>query len=75
MLKTTRSFEKLALKAFRSSKNEVVGRGSARADEIVVNSFKSKNEKSRKSTYMPNIRAIGKSNFLTPNAKKVFNYL
>ena len=25
--------------------------------------------------YMPNIRAIGKSNFLTPNAKKAFNHL
>ena len=41
-----------------------------RADETVINSSKSKNEKFRKSRFMPNIRVIRKLIFLTPNAKK-----
>ena len=40
---------------------------------MVVNS--SKNNKSRKSTYMSNIRAIREPNFLISNTKKAFNYL
>ena len=72
ILKTTRSSEELAPRAFRTSNNEVVG-GGGRVDETVVNL--SKNEKFRKSTYMPNIGATGEPNFLTPNAKKIFNYL
>ena len=34
-----------------------------------------KNEKSRKSTRVPNIGATGEPNFLTPDTKKAFNYL
>ena len=75
MLKTTGWFEKLALKTLRAGNNEIVGGGGGRADEMVVDSSNSKNEKSRKLMHMPNIRAIGKPNFLTLNAKKAFNYL
>ena len=73
MLKTTRSSETLAPRAFKASNNEVVEGGGSRADETIVNL--SKNEKSRKSTRVPNIEAMVKPNFLTPDAKKVFNYL
>ena len=73
MLKTTKSFEKLASRAFKASNNKVVGGGESRADKTVVNL--SKNEKSRKSTHMLNIRAMGKLKFLTFNAKKAFNHL
>ena len=61
-----------ASKMFRADNNKVVG-NSDRANKTVVNLFK--NNKSRNLTYMSNIRAIGKLNFLTPNAKKVFNHL
>ena len=74
MLKTTRSSEESALKAFRASNNKIVGDGN-RVDKTVMDSFKSKNEKFKKSTYMLNIRATGKPNFLIPNAKKTFNHL
>ena len=74
MLKPTRSSEELTLKTFKAGNNEFV-RGDGRADETVVDSFKSKNKKSRKSTYMPNIEAIEEPNFLTPNAKKTLNHL
>ena len=73
MLKTTGSSEKLVLKAFEIDKNEIVSNGSSRANKIVINL--SKNKKSRKLTYIPNIRAIEKSNFLISNTKKAFNYL
>ena len=73
MLKTIRSSEELAPRAFRAGNDKVVGGGGGRAGETVVNL--SKNEKSRKSTYMPNIKATGESNFLTPNVKKAFNHL
>ena len=63
----------MAPKPFKASNNEVVGGGSSRADKTVVNLFK--NKKSRKLTYIPNIEATKKPNFLNPNAKKVFNYL
>ena len=65
----------MALKALRASNNEVVGRGGGRADETVVDSSKFKNEKFRKSMCVPNIGATKELNFLTPNVKKVFNYL
>ena len=58
---------------FRAGNNKVVRGGGSRADETVVNL--SQNEKSRKSTRVPNIGATEKPNFLTPNAKKAFNYL
>ena len=60
-------------KTFKAGNNEVVGGGGDRADKIIVDL--SKNKKSRKLTCMPNIGATGKLNFLTPNAKKAFNYL
>ena len=63
----------MAPKVFRADDNEVVVVGGNRANETVVNL--SKNNKSRKSIYIPNIRAIVKSNFLTSNAKKTFNHL
>ena len=72
LLKTTESLE-LAPKAFRANDNEVFGDGDGTANETVVNL--SKNEIFRKSTHMPNIKATGKSNFLTSDAKKVFNHL
>ena len=75
MLKTTGLSEKSPLKAFRAGNNEVVGGGGSRADETVVDSSTSKNEKSRKLTYMPNIGATEESNFLTPDAKEAFNHL
>ena len=75
MLKITKSFEESALRAFKAGNDEVVGDGSGRADKTVVDSSKSKNEKPRKSMRMPNVGAIGEPNFLTPDAKKAFNYL
>ena len=75
MLKTTRSSEELASKAFMAGNNEVVGGGGDRANKIIVDLSKSKNEKFRKSTHMPNIGITGEPNFLIPNTKKAFNYL
>ena len=52
----------------------MVVRGSAdRTDEMIVDL--SKNEKSRKSTHVPNIEAIGEPKFLISDAKKAFNHL
>ena len=62
-----------ALKAFKTDDNKVVGRGSGRANKIVVNL--SKNNKLRKLIYVPNIKAIEKPTFLITNIKKIFNYL
>ena len=73
MLKTTGSFEESAPKVFRAGNNEVVGGGSGRADETVVNL--SKNKKSKKSTHVPNVKATEEPNFLTLDAKKAFNHL
>ena len=71
-MKTTGSSKESAPKAFRVDDNKVVGVGS-RANGTIVNL--SKNEKSRKSTHVPNIGAMEEPNFLTPNAKKAFNHL
>ena len=68
MLKTTGSSEKLAPITFRADNNKIVDSGSSRANETMRNS-------SRKSTYMPNIRATREPNFLTFDAKKAFNHL
>ena len=73
MLKTTGSSEESAPKAFRAGNNEVVGGGSSRADETVVNL--SKNEKSKKLTRVPNVGATREPNFLISDAKKTFNHL
>ena len=75
MLKIPASSEKSTLRAFRAGNNKVVGGNDGRADEIVVDLFKFKNKKSRKSTCMPNIGATRKPNFLTFDANKVFNHL
>ena len=75
MLKTTGSSEQSAPRTFRAGNNKVIGSDGGRADETVVDLSKSKNEKSSKSTHMPNIRAIEKPNFLTSNTKKAFNHL
>ena len=68
MLKTTGSSKKSAPKAFRADDNKVVGGNNSKANKTIRNL-------SRKSTHMPNIRATGEPNFLTPDAKKTFNYL
>ena len=68
ILKTTGSFKELALKTFRADDDEVVNNGISRVNKTVRNS-------SEKSMHVPNIGAIRESNFLTPNAKKTFNYL
>ena len=72
-MKTTKSSEKSAAKAFRANDNKVVGDSSGKTNETVVNL--SKNKKSRKLTCMLNIGATKELNFLTPNTKKAFNYL
>ena len=71
-MKTTELL-KLALKTFRTDDNAVVGDSGGRVNETVVNL--SKNKKFRKLTHVPNIKATEKLNFLTSNAKKVFNHL
>ena len=75
MLKTTGSSKELVPRAFKAGNNEVVRSDSGRTDKIVVDLSTSKNKKSRKLTHMPNIRPIGKPNFLALDAKKTFNYL
>ena len=42
MLPTTGESEKLALRAFKASNNEVVGGSGSRADETVMNLFNNK---------------------------------
>ena len=73
MLKTTGSSEESAPRTFKAGNNEVVKGDGDRVDETVVDL--SKNKKSRKSMCIPNIGAMEKPNFLTPNAKKAFNHL
>ena len=62
-----------ASKAFRADDNKVVSDGGSRANETVVNL--SKNNKFRNLMCVPNIGAMKKSNFLTPDVKKAFNHL
>ena len=68
MLKKIRSSKELTLKKFKADNNKIVDDGSSKVNETVKNS-------SRKLMRLPNIRTTGKPNFLTPNAKKAFNYL
>ena len=75
MLKTTGSSKQSAPRAFRAGNNEAVGGGHSKVDKKVIDLSKSKNKKFKKLMHMPNIGAIGKFNFLTPNAKKIFNHL
>ena len=72
LLKKTR-LSNLTLKAFRADNNEIVSNGSDRANETIVNL--SKNSKFKKLTYIINIKAMEKPNFLTLDAKKAFNHL
>ena len=72
-MKTTRLFDELAPKVLRVDGNKIFCDSDNRANRMVVNL--SKNEKSKKLTYVPNIRAIGKLNFLTFDTKKAFNQL
>ena len=58
----------MASKAFRVDNNKVVSNNNSRTNETVRNL-------SRTSTHISNIKAIKKPTFLTPNAKKTFNYL
>ena len=74
MLKTTKSFDDLAPKAFKANGNKVVGSG-GRVDETIVNSSKSKKSKNKKSGNLTYIGATGEPNFLTPGTKEAFNRL
>ena len=65
-LKATES-SNLAPKALKADDDKVVEVDN-RANKMVVNL-------SKNLTHVPNIKAIGKSNFLTSNTKKTFNYL
>ena len=65
-LKTTRLSDKSVLKAFKIDNTKVVDGDSGRANETVMNSF-------RTLIHMPNIGAIEKSTFLTLDAQKAFN--
>ena len=67
MLKTTRSSEELASKAFKMDNNEIV-EIDGKANRTVVNS--SKNKKSRNLTHVLNIGATREPNFLIPDAKE-----
>ena len=58
---------------FKTDNNKVVGDNNERINRTVMNL--SKKKKSKKSTYMPNIGATKKPDFLTCKAKKLFNYL
>ena len=58
---------------FKANDNKVVGNNNSKTNEIIVNL--SKNNKSRNSIYISNIKAIEELIFLTLNAKKTFNYL
>ena len=71
LLKTIRLLD-LTLKAFKADDNKIVGNSGNKANEKVLNLFK--NNKSRNSMYIPNIRDIKNFTFLTPNAKKAFNH-
>ena len=60
-------------KAFKPNKNRIVDDNGNKTNEMVMNLFK--NKKFKNLTYVSNIEAIEKPNFLTANAKKIFNYL
>lgn len=66
----------MALNVFKADNNEVIrGVDGKWIDETVINSFKSIKSKNNKSKNLMYIEAIKKPMFLSPNAKKVFNYL
>ena len=59
-----------AQKIFKIDDNRFVGSDDGRANETVINL--SKNNKSKKLTYVLSIKITEEPNFLTLNAKKVF---
>ena len=63
----------LAQKIFKANNNKSINSSDSKINETVINLFK--NNKSRKSIYVPNIRIIRKLIFLIFDAKKIFNYL
>lgn len=76
MLKKTRSPKHLALKAFKTDDNEVVGGvGGNSVNETVKNLSKSKKSKNKKSKNLMHIKTTGKPYFLTFIAKEAFNRL
>ena len=63
-------------KKFKANANKIVDGRNNKANETIVNlSNKSKNNKSRKLTHMPNIGAIEKPTFFTLNVKKALSHL
>ena len=76
MLKATKLLD-LALKAFRTDDNKIVEVDSktSKTSKNVSKFKKSKNDKCKNSTCMPNIWARRKPNFLTFNTIKTFNHL
>ena len=58
---------------FKADNNEVVGIDSNKTNKIEVNL--SKNNKSKKSTYIPSIGITKQLIFLIPNVKKTFNHI
>lgn len=77
ILKTNRSSKALVLKTFKADDNKVANVGN-RVDKIfrnLLNSKKSKNNKSGDLTRVLNIKATRKSMFLTFDTKNVFNRL
>ena len=75
MLKTPGSSNESASRVFKAGNNKIVRGDNGKANETVVDSSKSKNNKSEKFIYMPNIKTTKKANFLIANAKKLFNHL
>ena len=63
----------MAPKAFWADENKVVGDSGDKANGTVVNL--SKKKKLRKLMHVPNIGATEKPNFLTLDAKKIYNHL
>ena len=68
-LKITELLNKLFSKAFKAGINKFVRSGDSKVNKTVVNLFK--NNKFRNSIYIPNIRAIGKTIFLTLTLKSL----
>ena len=63
---------------FKIDNNKIVRSNSCKVDKTVIDlskSYKSKNNKSKKSMHISNIKAIEKLIFLTLNVKKTFNHL
>ena len=75
MLKTTRSFG--SAPSVLEAKDEVIGDGGGRVDEMARDSSKSKKSKNNKSKIptCTNIRVTGKPTFLTSGAREAFNQL